>query len=106
GMMGVVVFRRSPVGVDRANLAGRNPRVFERQPHATRRALAFRSGRSHMMRVAIGGISEDLRIDFRAALYRPIPFFQDQTPRTFRDDETITLSVERAASALGFVVAG
>ena len=104
--IGIVVFSRSPVGVDIVNVSGRNSSVLKSQSHAARGALALWSGRSYMIRVSVGPVANNFRINFRPALQRSISFFQDQNTRTFRNDKTVPFFIERATSAFRFVVAG
>ena len=93
------------MGVDVVHFAGRDAGVFQRQGHTARRAISFRRRRGDMIRVAIGAVADNFRVDFCAALERPLPLFEDQDARSFADDEPVAILVEGPAGAFRIVVA-
>ena len=92
--------------VDVLHGIGTDPGIFEAQPHACRGADAFGRRLRDVIRVAVGAIADQLGEDRRAAPSRRFKLLEHQHARTLGHDEAVAVFVERAARALGLVVAG
>ena len=105
GFARIVQRRRSAVRVNVINLVNRDPGIAHRLLHHERRANRLRIGRGEMVRVRVGGIPQNLGVDFRAAGERVFQAFQDEDASAFADDKAIAVLVERTARMFGIVVA-
>ena len=106
GLVRVVELRRGAVRVDVVHGIGTDPGIFEAQPHACRGADALGRRLRDVVRVAVGAVADQLGEDRRAAPSRRFQFLEHQHARTLGHDEAVAVFVERAARALGLVVAG
>src|SRR5438477_1371968 len=105
GLADVAETSGSGVGVDVIDVAGRDLRVIERQLHGAGGASAVFRRRGHVMGVRRKPVAGELTINFRAALLRMFELFDNRNARAFADYETVTVAIERAGRALGFIVA-
>src|SRR5437762_6174480 len=105
GLADIAETGRSGVGFDVIDVAGRDLCVIERQLHGAGGASAVFRWRGHVIGVRRKPVAGELTINFRAALLRMFELFDNRNARAFADYETVTVAIERAGRALGFVVA-
>ena len=100
----VVLFRARAMSVDVADLVRLHPGFAQGFLDQERQGLAVGLERCHMMSFGQRSAGSDFRIDLGAPLLRVAEPLDDQHPRSFAQDEAVTVPVERTASLLRVIV--
>ena len=98
----VALFGRSAVAADVTDGFRCDARLLKRHRHAAVHGGLL--GASDMSAVAVAGEADDFRVDPRPARLCAGQRFQHQHPRTFADDQAVTVAVIRRGSGFRRVV--
>ena len=105
GLLAVVRLRRRAVCVDVLDLRRFHAGLVQGHLHRARVALALRRRRRDVIGVCRRAITNDLAVDLRFAGERAFALLEDEHRGAFREDEAVTILVERPRRLLGRVVA-
>ena len=93
------------MGVDIADVRGREPRALQGDPHALRRSDPVRVGRGHVIGVLGVRVAREFCVNFSAARPRVLLGLEDNGAAALADDEAVVSDVEGPAGMFRIIVA-
>jgi hypothetical protein len=96
--------RTGPMGIDIINVFGIQTGITEGHLHATDGATTFRMGVRDTVGIGGRSVTNNLAINPCSTAFGVFKFLQNHHPRTFTQDETVAITVERPGRLLRRVV--